>query len=419
MFFFSTAVVFAATLPPPPGGFTPGLTLDPDCAPGSLDCKVTIPSDVTIGDSILGGASNRALFLDGAGKLGVSDDFVWDDVNRIFEVGDATGTGNGTGFAVDDTVGEVGAISTINPGFEDVMIVGDNGLFKGSSLIHKETATGHQNIIGVGDFTGLGSSTTESIFGYLDAAFDITSLMFANRDELSLQFEDNTSGDESRIILDDSGVELKYESGTTSVDNRVKVDQNGFKINDYYMPVSTGGANIGDVLTLNPFKDAVWETPASGSSLTNTYIGYGNPLNELTGSAAFTFNGTTLFVPELHIGGAYSLPPTDGSPNQIMETDGVGGLTWVNKPNSPVQLSLPGDNLYTPGMGNTLAGDYNNIAFGTDIDNSPTVHDSVKIGSRSGFQATGDTSSTVFIGSNSGQVSGGVQFSNFIGAGSG
>ena len=42
----------------------------------------------------------------------------------------------------------------------------------------------------------------------------------------------------------------------------------------------------------------------------------------------------------VNVNGAYTLPTSDGSANQILETDGSGSLTFVNKPSSGVSAGF-------------------------------------------------------------------------------
>jgi hypothetical protein len=128
--------------------------------------------------------------------------------------------------------------------------------------------------------------------------------------------------------------------------------------------------------------------------------------------------------------GGYRFPRTDGTPFQILSTDGAGQLFWQNG-----GWSLVGNSQTNPGtnfIGTTDAQDlviktngiemgrfYNDSGF---IDNSvalgggvATANDMFVYGKDAGLNGTADSISTNLIGSNAGRDTIDIKFSNFFG----
>lgn len=77
-------VVFAAA---PTGGYTPGSTLNPDCAPGDTDCLVTLPG-VSIGDTIHNSPDlNGVLYTNASGQLVTDNMFTRNAVTKETVIG--------------------------------------------------------------------------------------------------------------------------------------------------------------------------------------------------------------------------------------------------------------------------------------------------------------------------------------------
>lgn len=69
----------------------------------------------------------------------------------------------------------------------------------------------------------------------------------------------------------------------------------------------------------------------SGFALAETDINNKLSLTGGTVTGAVTFQGASTFTNAVTVGG-YTLPAADGTANQIIETDGAGNLSFVNKP---------------------------------------------------------------------------------------
>lgn len=90
-FTLGSVTLFAAA---PNGGYTPGQTLDPDCAPGDVDCVVSISSGgLGIGDTVIGGDPNRLLFTDSLGNLAHSQNAIFS--SESFFIQSETGATDG------------------------------------------------------------------------------------------------------------------------------------------------------------------------------------------------------------------------------------------------------------------------------------------------------------------------------------
>ena len=147
------------------------------------------------------------------------------------------------------------------------------------------------------------------------ATGESANLQLNNGDTANL-FVDNANGggnDFVGITADLNGgagtqyVRGRYQDGTNDFgwdisSNGIKFDFDGFSNNPgtyYYFPTADATVD-GQVLTGHADGTTTWETPTSPSaSLTDTYIGFGDPSNQLTGSSALTYNSTYSYITQI------------------------------------------------------------------------------------------------------------------------
>jgi hypothetical protein len=79
-------------------------------------------------------------------------------------------------------------------------------------------------------------------------------------------------------------------------------------------------------------SDSIILTGRSGSSLASFSNGGAVSLSYSGSSKLSTTNTGIQTTGTVNVNGAYTLPTADGSANQILETDGSGAVTFVNKP---------------------------------------------------------------------------------------
>jgi len=100
----------------------------------------------------------------------------------------------------------------------------------------------------------------------------------------------------------------------------------------YIHDSGTGDLRLrGSVLSLRSENDNVPFVTASATGVTLTY----------GGATKFqTINTGVQTTGTVNVNGAYTLPTSDGSANQILETDGSGAVTFVDKPSSGVSAGF-------------------------------------------------------------------------------
>ena len=212
------------------------------------------------------------------------------------------------------------------PGTDGVaMRRGDVAGTEGSAVLAVFDATplgaGRFAILGTADdvVTGeTGQLVVVPTFGSINtskATGESANLQLNNGDTANL-FVDNANGggnDFVGITADLNGgagtqyVRGRYQDGTNDFawdisSSGIKFDFDGFSGNAgtyYYFPTADATVD-GQVLTGHADGTTTWETPTSPSaSLTDTYIGFGDPSNQLTGSSALTYNSTYSYITQI------------------------------------------------------------------------------------------------------------------------
>lgn len=112
-----------------------------------------------------------------------------------------------------------------------------------------------------------------------------------------------------------------------------------------------------DVTTLYVYDGSAWQDLNSGGSSLINFVDTGSP-----SSAEILYDGTTTVLASTATGvditgtltiGAFTIPDTDGTVNQVLSTDGSGTLTWVT-PASGVWTSDGSDGAVISGTGDVV-----------------------------------------------------------------
>ncbi len=140
-----------------------GISLNDDGL-GNITISSTV-SAVAIGDPVIGGTPNEVLFIDAAGNLADSADFLWTDVTKVFSL---SGFGNGT-FIVDPT-NQLYALGGYTGGGIGNALKIDNSLNPGGNYIKLQGASGdrllydgNNNLYKFGDIDAQNNSTLLTI----------------------------------------------------------------------------------------------------------------------------------------------------------------------------------------------------------------------------------------------------------------
>ena len=100
---------------------------------------------------------------------------------------------------------------------------------------------------------------------------------------------------------------------------------NNVTLNGLVYPVTDGAAGTVIVTDGSGTLSFGSPTPVAGGS--STEVQYNNA-GLLDGDPSFTFNGSTVEVPELNVNSEYTFPTTDGTAGQALTTNGTGTLMF-------------------------------------------------------------------------------------------
>jgi hypothetical protein len=156
------------------------------------------------------------------------------------------------------------------------------------------------------------------------------------------------------VGVDDTGHDVKFFGATAgsfllwdeSADALLLTDSTPIKLGD-----------SGDLEIYHDGSNSIVEDTGTGDLLlrSNSYVRlqsntgenmlYGQPDGEVTlyydnANKFSTTASGVITVGTLNINSAYAFPTSDGSATQILQTDGSGSLTFVNKPDDPTALAI-------------------------------------------------------------------------------
>ena len=197
-----------------------------------------------------------------------------------------------------------------------------------------------------------------------------------------------------------TNTELSYLSGATSA---IQTQINN-KLNSSAVSLSAGQVGFGSGSnTIGGDNGLYWDN-------TNKRFAVGTT----TPTEKLHVVGNGLFTGTLKIG-AYTLPNTDGTANQMLITNGSGVVSWQNS--YPIEV-INSSNLFSRGLSGTGSGvtsaDYS-IFFGESAGASATnASYSNFFGASAGYEATNANKSN-FFGASAGNSATNASYSNFSG----
>jgi hypothetical protein len=389
----SFGIVTVVAAPPPVGGYAPGDTLDPECSPVitqplySPDCGVNLDTDflsltdtpstytanqfvrvnatgtglefvpapsggsVTIGDPVINGDPNRILFLDGSGDLAQSANFTYVPDTAF------SSTVEFGSFGIQNTIGNVDALplffgfdtdfsgtrftdangfTYINgTGIADISLITPGGILPFTGSIMRNNSTQISMI--TGDFTDLGEDPSAFI-GYDDTAGgnDLSFTLNVGAGGILSEAIDNNTSDFSSFQITPTFIEI-----------------NG----SYRLPLADGTA--GQAVVTDGAGQLSFATPTAVASLTDTYVGYGDSSNELTGSPNFQWLDSTK---EFQLSGIDTTNTfLSGITYAVDTANGLSGI--LRAKNGAGQDVLGGGLLYIPGASTGNAINFNQHIF--------------------------------------------------------
>ena len=284
----------------------------------------------------------------------------------LVSLGDIDSAGNSTLLTLDDANETFSVNSSAQAGFTESIETGSNlaGIgFQGAGIIRSNTGTGENASIFVGDGTALGGSSSEIRIGYADATFTNRSTILLEPDDLNITLISTTGDDiDHGISIDTGQLNLGYENNTSGVSNYFDLHGTGSTIT-----LSGGGSTAFSVydetLDVNVF--------------------------DVTDAGLVTVNEE------------YALPTTDGSADQVLQTDGLGTVGWADA-DSLGLWSLTGSTLYDNRSGNGSMTGTNNFLAGDSAGASITsAADNIMIGYQAG-QSTTTGGANIFLGASAG-----------------
>ena len=347
----------------PLGGYNPGGTLDPDCAPGDVDCVVTLPSSgsVTADNGLTATGSNVQLGGTLLNNTQIDQDgfkfsTIFTDDGTAFSVPVDYSIENGSSRAI-ATTGQkmrIGMFSEL-PLYNLYAGIGFREADQGPSPIMYEETNGLYKAFFFGD--------QESWVSTYNPTDQTSGSLSARSNEIRLGYDDSLLNISRGILVDTNGVTFSW--GNIGNDN-------------YLFPNSRGTSN--QVLTTDGAGQLSWQNAGGGSALQlyseNPSLPYTSPVASGLNSVAIG-NGARASADDMIVWG---------------KNAGFGSL-------SSTQSTFLGTNA---GYG---------VVGITSINNT-------FIGANAGYQ-TSNVNDSIFIGSNTGYESDNAYFSNFIGQSAG
>jgi endosialidase-like protein len=264
--------VFAAA---PSGGYAPGATLDPGCAPGDTNCSVNLAlAGLALGTPVTGQTpSGQVLYTDASSNLASDTNFTRDPSTQYTNI-----------------------LATTSPGQTSGLQINDSPLgipISGAALLTIASDGEAEVFAGNGTGGGLGDATT----GFFSGSNSGAQAIITNDASSGISEEyDDSSGDKSGVELDSSVANLLYAPNGSSGPNGVAVSSFGtgliYDNNQVgFFPTTDGTA--GQVLTTNGNGSWSFQDPAgqecSGSS--DGQVQYNNS-GACTGDSNFTWDHT-------------------------------------------------------------------------------------------------------------------------------
>jgi|GEM_PF-4984264 len=284
---------------PPSGGYTASQTLDPDCAPGELDCTVSLSStfisqDDTPDDFTLG----SLLFTDADSVTEDNTNLFWDDTNNRLGIGNAT---PGYKLDVNGVINSlvIKAVLNIFPGgltlqgfggFEKILKsngsfqVGDNTI-----LDSKGNLTG-VNKIEVGEITSISGSGVFDDTPSVNTSIQINDYSVVTKQNNLRDF--NYDGYLDLIVLGQDGDELfiyiNNQDNTFTLDQTLASGLSTYYLDHYLFDVDFDGDEDVVVSTIVSEGVIVGYFPNDGYNSFGSFIILSTFTYSVSGSSAIT-----------------------------------------------------------------------------------------------------------------------------------
>lgn len=214
IFFFAFSGIVSVFADENSGGYTPGESLNPTCAPNTTDCLVVISGGSP------GGSDTYVQYNDNGAMAGDSN-FIWDKINLVFQVGDLGGTVNNTAFTVDDSGKKITGYAPLGS-----ITFGDNISGNGTTFVVNDDAqaitasVGGHTVVETAQFFGSGLDDminggtytgTESVYYSITIDSEGTPDTFSWTDGTTTENNISITGSEQELS---DGVTIAFASTT-------------------------------------------------------------------------------------------------------------------------------------------------------------------------------------------------------------
>ena len=251
--------------------------------------------------------SDTFIQFNDSGSFGANSGLTYDYTDNIFKTETTIGTSNAK---IKNGLIDFGSFGTLSGG---------------TSIVYYNTLTGSskQSIFAQGDFTSLPGSDYQTFIGYVDFLTNEASIISTRPRSVYINMTDTATTSNASLQLIPAGSTLSYQDTALNVFTDVQ-------LSDDYAIVRYGDQSNNILSVLQLSEDDAILYHSTGGTQTNIKIVHDNEITaNFGGSERFAINANG----EVTFNNSFTFPNVDGSPNQVLQTDGSGNVSWTSLSN--------------------------------------------------------------------------------------
>jgi hypothetical protein len=251
--------------------------------------------------------SDTFIQFNDSGSFGANSGLTYDYTDNTFKTETTIGTSN---TKIENGLTDFGSFGTISGG---------------TSIVYYNTLTGSskQSIFAQGDFTSLTGSDYQTFIGYADFLGNQGSTINIRPRSVYINMTDTATTSNATLQLIPAGSNLSYQDTVLNVFTDVQLSED-----DAIVRYRDQSNNILSVLQLSEDNAILYH--GTGGTQTEIKIVHDNEITaNFGGSERFSINANG----QVTFNNSFTFPNTDGSPNQVLQTDGSGNVSWAGLSN--------------------------------------------------------------------------------------